>query len=229
MRSRTYAFIICSPHGRTGVTTMARLLADYYLHTGRPFTGYDTDPHESPFAGHFPQAVTVADLGTIQGQIGLFDNLLTDDRTTRIVDVWSRSWKQFFDIAAETDFFAEAARRDVTPFVFFLADGTEASVEAAEALRAAYPDVALAVVGNEGAAPIGEGAVDHLSRYPAEHTFEIKALDPLVRRVMEAPDFSFSQFLAEPDGPMSIVVRATLRGWLLRGLPAIAEFRIARG
>ena len=215
MRSRSYAFIICSPHGRTGVTTMARLFGDYYQHTGRSFLGYDTDPHESPFAASFPHAVTVADIATIQGQIALFDDLLRWDDKPRIIDVWGRSWKRFFDIAAETDFFAEAQRRDITPFIFYLADPSELSVETAEALRAAYPDIAMAVVGNEGAAPIGADVLDHLARYPAEHTFEIRALDPLVKRVIETPGFSFSQFLASPDDSMSIVVRASLRAWLM--------------
>jgi hypothetical protein len=222
MKARTYAFIICSPHSRTGVTTIARLLGDYYVHTGRSFIGFDTDPHESRFAYQFPECVSIADLATIQGQIGLFDNLLLADRVTRIVDVWSRSWKTFFDIASTTDFFAEAMRRDVTPYVLFVADGSEKSLEAAETMHALWPDLGIAVVGNEGAAPIGPGALDHLARYPATHTFEIPPLDPIVQRVIEEPDFSFSRFLAAPPDQMSIVIRASLRAWLL---PIFQQFQ----
>jgi len=222
MRARTYAFIICSPHPRTGVTTMARLLADYYTHIGRSFIGYDTDPHDSVFARYFPEQVSVADLATINGQIGLFDNLLVADHITRIVDVWGRSWRSFFEIVESTDFFSEALRRDVTPVMIFVADGSETSLKAAETIHAQWPDVWMAVVGNEGAAPIGSGALDHLARFPAMHTFEIKALDPIVRRVIEAPDFSFSRFLAQPEAEMSIVIRASLRAWLL---PVFQQFQ----
>ena len=226
MKTRTYAYIFCSLHPRTGTTTAARLLADFYTHTGRDFIGFDTDPHESPFANYFPAQTSVADLSTIQGQIALFDNLLLADWTPRIVDVWSRSWKSFFEIASNTDFFGEAARRGVTPFIFFVADGTEASLEAAENIRAQWPDVGMAVVGNEGAAPIGQHALDQLARYPASHTFEIRALDPVVRRVIEAPDFSFSQFLAEPQDQMSIVIRASLRAWLLPIFQQLQSFEL---
>ncbi len=226
MRARTYIFIVCSPHPRTGVSTAARLLADFYLHTGRAFAGFDTDPHESPFANYFPANVTVADLANIQGQIALFDNLLLADQMPRIVDVWSRSWRTFFDIASSTDFFGEAQRRGVTPFILFAADGSESSLETAEHLREQWPDIGMAVIGNEGAAPIGAGAIDHLERYPASHVFEIKALDPVVRKVIEAPDFSFSQFLAEPQDQMSIVVRASLRAWLLPIFQQLQSFEL---
>ncbi len=222
MRARTYVFIICSPHPRTGVSTTARLLADFYIHTRRIFAGFDTDPHESPFANYFPASVGIADLANIQGQIDLFDNLLLADEIPRIVDVWSRSWKTFFDIAGSTDFFGEAQRRGVTPFILYVADGSESSLEIAEHLHAQWPDINMAIVGNEGAAPIGAGAIDHLERYPAMHVFEIKTLDPVVRKVIEAADFSFSQFLAEPQDQMSIVVRASLRAWLL---PVFQQFQ----
>ncbi len=222
MKTRTYAYIVCSPHPRTGVTTVARLLADFHGHSGRSFTGFDTDPHDSRFALAFPEQVAVADIATIKGQIALFDNLLVADNSPRIVDVWNRSWGRFMDIAAASGFFDEALQRDVTPFFIFAADGSEASIEAAENLRAQWPEIGMAVVSNEGAAPIENGALDHLARYPADHTFEIRALDPVMRRMIEDPGFSFARFLDEPQDQMSIVVRSGLRSWLL---PVFQQFQ----
>lgn len=222
MSSRTHAFIVCSSHGRTGVTTMARLFADFHVHTAQAFAGFDTDPHESQFAQCFPRDVSVADLATIQGQIALFDNLLLADGVPKIVDVWARAWRTFFDIAATTEFFPEAARRGVRPYLLYVPDGSENALRIVEDMLAQWPELGLAVVGNEGAAPLGAGGLDYLARFPASHTFEIKALDPLVRRAIEDPGFSFSRFLAAPADSMSIVVRASLRAWLM---PIFQQFQ----
>jgi len=222
MSARTHAFIVCSPHARTGVTTVARLFADFYAYTKQPFVGFDTDPHESQFAQSFPRDVSVADLATIQGQVALFDNLLLTDGVPKIVDVWTRAWRSFFDIATTTEFFAEAGKRGVRPYLLYIPDGSESALQTAEDMLAKWPELGLAVVGNEGAAPLGSNGLDYLARFPAVHTFEIKALDPLVRRAIEDPGFSFSKFLTEPSDSMSIVVRASLRAWLM---PVFQQFQ----
>jgi hypothetical protein len=222
MKARSHAFIVCSPNGRTGVTTTARLFADFYTQTGQRFRGFDTDPHDCSFANYFPGEVAVADLQTIQGQIALFDNLLIDDGVPRIVDVWSRAWRTFFDIATNTDFFDEALRRGVMPYVLFHADGSDHALKVALDMKTRWPGIGMAVVANEGTAPLGPNGLDHLAQYPATHTFEIRALEPVVRRAIEDPQFSFARFLAEPPEHMSIVIRASLRAWLL---PIFQQFQ----
>ena len=42
----------------------------------------------------------------------------------------------------------------------------------------------------------------------------VRALDPVLRRVIEDPGFSLFDFMAEPPDDMSIVVRAALRAWI---------------
>lgn len=215
MRAQNYVFIVCALRSRSGTTTTARLLADYFLKSGRAFRGFDTDPHESDFAQFFPADVVIADIATVQGQMALFDSLVIADGVPKIVDIWSRARAGFFDIAAATDFFAEAARRNVTPFLFFMADGSEQSVELAQTLKARWPEVDMAVALNEGAAPVPD-VLDCLERYPASYTIEIPPLDPVVRRVIENPEFSISRFLDEPPQDMSIIIRAGLRHWVLQ-------------
>jgi hypothetical protein len=222
MSARTHAFIVCSPHARTGVTTFARLFADFFTYTRQPFVGFDTDPHESTFAQCFLRDVAVADLATIQGQVALFDNLLLTDGIPKVVDVWTRAWRSFFDIATSTEFFAEAARRGVRPYLLYIPDGSEQALQTVEDMLTKWPELGLAVIGNEGTVPLGAGGLDYLARFPAVHTFELKALDPVVRRAIEDPGFSFSKFLLDQNDAMSIVVRASLRSWLL---PIFQQFQ----
>src|SRR5512139_3281584 len=98
MRRRTLVFFVCSPHPRTGVTTAARLLTDYYLSRGVPVEGFDTDSREPCYALLFPALSRVVDVSDVRGQITLFDRLLVANDTPKIVDVWSRSFDSFYSV-----------------------------------------------------------------------------------------------------------------------------------
>ncbi|SEF03549.1 hypothetical protein SAMN05519104_7982 [Rhizobiales bacterium GAS188] len=78
MEQRTRVYICSSPNKRTGTTTTARLLTDYFIFNGRNFAGFDTDPHEADYGARFPQAVTIVDVAKVQGQVAMFDRLLVD-------------------------------------------------------------------------------------------------------------------------------------------------------
>ncbi len=95
MEQKTRVYICCSPHKRTGATTTARLLSDYLIFNGRGFAGFDPDPHDPDYGARFPEAVTIADAATIEGQVAMFDRLLVHDETPKIVDVWHRSYSRF--------------------------------------------------------------------------------------------------------------------------------------
>ena len=75
-RAETFVFISCSPHGRAGTSTTARLLSDYYLATRRDFIGFDADPHEPDYAPRFGERVASVDIAEVQGQIRMIDRLL---------------------------------------------------------------------------------------------------------------------------------------------------------
>ncbi|MBM3609819.1 MAG: hypothetical protein FJX29_15480, partial [Alphaproteobacteria bacterium] len=165
MRERTFVHIFCSPAYRAGTTTAARLFADYHLVNSRSFLGFDTDPHDSAFARFFPRESQIVELNNIQGQIALFDTLLQPDRIPKIVDVWSRTWRQFTTLAQETGFFAEARRRDVTPVIYYTVVPGETALAGARWIAENWPDVILIAVNNEGAAPLAPHALDILARY----------------------------------------------------------------
>jgi hypothetical protein len=222
MRRRTLVFIICSPHSRTGVTTAARLLTDFYLSRGDTVEGFDTDSREPHYGALFPDIARVVDVDDIKGQISLFDRLLVPNETPKIVDVWHRSYERFFSTIEEIGFIEEARRHAVEPIILFQADATESAATNASSLNAAWPDVWMTVVHNEGAAPLGPMAHEILSRYPARSKFVIPGLEGPIARALDDPELSLSGFLLEPPADMSIVVRAALKAWIA---PIFTQFQ----
>lgn len=222
MRRRTFVFVACSPHPRTGVSTTARLLTDFYLSRQAPVEGFDTDPHEPRYGELFPDCVRIVDATDIRGQISLFDRLLVHDEVPKIIDVWHRSYERFFATVKEIGFVEEARRHGVEPVILFHVDPTEATLARALALSAAWSDVTMVAVHNEGASPLGARAHEILARYPSSRKFVIAPLEGPVAKTLDQPDFSLSRFLLAPPSDMSIVVRAALKAWIA---PIFTQFQ----
>ncbi|MBX9759690.1 MAG: hypothetical protein K2Y29_13025 [Beijerinckiaceae bacterium] len=215
-------YIVCAPHPRVGVTTIARLLGEWCAFNSRPFEVYDTDSHFAPMQKWFSPQARAADLDSVHGQIALFDSLLVNDGAWRVVDVWCRSYRTFFELAAEIGFFQEAHARGVPVYVLFAADCSEDSIGEAALVAAQAPHASLLIVANEGAAPLGADSHDWLSRYPGAAGFRIGPIDPAVQAIVEAGEFALSDFVAQPPQHLSLVVRARLREWVSR---AFAQFK----
>lgn len=222
MGRRSLVYFVCSLHSRTGVTTAARLLTDYYLSHNIEVEGFDTDAREPCYATLFPGRVRVVDIGDVRGQISLFDRLLVPDETPKVVDVWHRSYEQLFSTIAEIGFFEEAQRIGVEPIMLFQADTTERAAISAASIHTTWPDLWMTVIHNEGAAPLGAGALDILARYPTRGKFVIPRLEGPIAKLLEDVDLSLSTFLLEPPADMSIVVRAALKAWLA---PIFTQFQ----
>ena len=215
-------YIVCAPHPRVGVTTAARLLAEWCAFNARPFEVFDTDSHFAPMQAWFPRQARRADLTSVHGQIALFDSLLVNDGAWRVVDVWCRSYRAFFDLAAEIGFFQEAHARGVPVYVLFAADRSEDSITQAFDVARRGPEATMLIVANDGAAPLGEDCLDWLARYPSPNGFRIAPIDPAVRGVVEGGEYPLTCFVSEPPQHLSLVVRARLREWVSR---AFAQFK----
>jgi hypothetical protein len=222
MERSTRVYICCSPHKRTGTTTTARLLTDYFIASGKDVLGFDTDPHEPDYGARFPRVVTVVDAARVQGQVAMFDRLLVHDETPKIVDVWHRSYEAFLETVEQIGFMEEARRTTIQPIALFHADATAASLAAAHALSRRWPELPMVVVTNKGAAPLGQDGVNILAQFPSARRFVIGALDASSRMAFEAPGFSMSAFLLSPPSDLSIVVGTALRAWVA---PILTQFR----
>jgi NAD(P)-dependent dehydrogenase (short-subunit alcohol dehydrogenase family) len=188
--------------------------------------GYDTDPQEAPFALRFPTAAHVADLRSIQGQMAVFDHMLDHGGCDFVIDVWSRSFLPFFEVARSVSFFREAEARGLAPCIVYHADASDLARETARELAALWPGVDLLIVHNAGAAELGDDVPAVLKNYPGQRALHVPALDPFLRRLIDEPGFSLSGFLRAPPENMSLVVRAALHAWLSRVFDQITSYEL---
>jgi hypothetical protein len=147
---------------------------------------------------------------------------------TKIVDVWHRGFQRFFATVRDIGFIEEARRNGIEPIVLFHADGGESALASAQSLHAAWPEVPLIVVNNDGARPLGPEAADILRRYPARHKFVVTALPGPVANILDDPSLSLSRFLHAPPTDMSIVVRAALKSWIAPIFTQFKSFELRR-
>ena len=214
MTRATACFICCGLNPRLGVTTTARLLADFHLGLGRSFLGFDADPVDRSFAVHFERATVVVDLDKVPGQMALFDRLLVPDAQPRIIDLHHRVFTRFFAVAEQIGFQQEAHRNGMEPIIIFHVDATNESLAAARKLAQRRPSIRCVFAADRGAPSAGTHAYEWLARYPAEEKLVIGALDSETRALFDRPEFSLGRMLEAPPTTHSIVHLTALKAWL---------------
>ena len=123
-------YIIASPRPRVGKTLLARLLIEFLYSRSRPLVGYDLNPRESLLAERFlPTVVWPVDITSTRGQMELFDRLIADTASTKIIDLGSPLFDHFFDVIREIGFIQEARRLSMEPIVFLIADPAQTTVQ----------------------------------------------------------------------------------------------------
>src|ERR1044071_6951438 len=110
MSLRSFITVVTSPRPRVGKTLIARLMADFHLHNGRAIAAFDINGDDSALSQFIPNHAAPADIGEIHGQMALFDRLVADDGTYKVVDLGHSAFKPFFDVAKQIDFAAEVGR-----------------------------------------------------------------------------------------------------------------------
>jgi hypothetical protein len=207
--------IIASPRARVGKTLLARLLADFHMREGRKVEAFDLNAGEGTLAQFAPALTTVSDIGSVQGQMALFDRLIAADEVTRIVDLGHAAFEAFFTVARKIGFVEEARRRAIAPAILYLITPDATAVEAFHALRRHFADALLSPVHNEVFGP-----ARHRGKYEAfggGALARLPALAPGLRRYIETPPFSFADLAALPPA-----AEEELQAWLRR---AYREFR----
>lgn len=199
--------IVASPRPRVGKTLLARLLMEYVLDNKRPLVGFDLNPHEPMLAGRFPTLVWPVDIGDIRGQMELFDRLVADATSTKIIDLGYRSFEQFFSVVGDIGFAQEAARRGMDTVVFFLTDQAIATVRIYATLRDRMPAI-FQPVHNEFASLMA-ASEDFPPTRPECGIIRMPRLSQVVRGVVDRPSFAFNTYMAnQPGGPTEI------HGWI---------------
>ena len=96
MSFRSSITIVASPRPRVGKTLLARLLADFHLHEGRSVAAFDLNVGERTLVQFLPEKTTIATIRDINGQMALFDRLIADEDTSKVIDLGHELFEVFF-------------------------------------------------------------------------------------------------------------------------------------
>ena len=215
MSFRNSVTIVASPRPRVGKTLLARLLTDFHLQEGRAVAAFDLNAGEGTLAQFLPEHVTRSAIDDIKGQMALFDRLIADDGTTKIVDLGHASFEPFFALAHQFGFAEEARSRGIAPAVLYLLTPDRTSVEAYRSLRSRLSEAMLVPVHNEIL-----GAAQYRDKYglmgSATAVVRLPVLAPSLRKYVETPPFSFadSRLAVALDEPIDVNIE--LQRWLRR-------------
>jgi hypothetical protein len=213
MSFRNSVTIIASPRPRVGKTLLARLLTDFHVYEGRKVAAFDLNSGEGTLAQFLPEHAATAEIVDIQGQMALFDRLIADDDTTKVVDLGHEVFASFFAVAKQIGFAEEARRRGIAPAILFMITPDNTSVEAYRGLRTRLPHAALTPVHNE---MLGSG--QHRDRYltigSGAAQLKLPALAPGLRRYIEKPPFSFSESNLANAKDIPLDTHIELQRWL---------------
>jgi hypothetical protein len=204
MAQRTPLYIVASPRPRVGKTLIARLLIEFFRYSNRTVVGYDLNPMDPALAGHFERLVWTLDIADTRGQMALFDRLLADPATATIIDLGCGPLERFFAVMTEIGFAEEAQRRLIEPVVLYLTDRTPAAARIYAQLRGRSAAITFVPVHNEAVSITFEQ--ENFPPTRAEcRMIRIPRLSPIVRGVIDRPNFSFGAYLSEqPGGPTEI-------------------------
>jgi hypothetical protein len=201
-------YIVASPRPRVGKTLIARLLIEYFRSDGRPLVGYDLHPREPALAARYPHLVWALDIGDTRGQMALFDRLIADNTSTKVIDLGYGPFDQFFAVMAEIGFVQEARRRQIEPIVLYVTDPAPATAHTYAELRRRLPATTFVPVHNESVS-IMFAKEDFLPTRAECGVIRIPRLSPIVRGVIDRPSFSFGAYMKkQPGGPTEV------HGWI---------------
>jgi hypothetical protein len=209
-------YVICSPQRCVGKTLLARLLAEFHLIDDRPVTAFDLADEGPQLADYLPGCTTVADISDAPGQMALFDRIVADRQTAKIIDLSHRTFKDFFTIAEKIGFFAEARRQGIEPLILFMIDPGPKSAKAYTILRRWFNEASLLPVRNQLVAK----GIPYCAAFPNESavsvSLEIPVLGASLKTLVGQQSFSFARFWRAT--PISLPVRLDdeLRAWIKR-------------
>jgi hypothetical protein len=214
MSFRSSITIVASPRPRVGKTLLARLLADFHQQQGRAVATFDLNAGEKTLEQFLPEKTTTASIRDINGQIALFDRLVADENTTKVIDLGHESFESFFAVTHQIGFVEEARSRSIGVAILFTMTPDKTSVDAYRNLRARFSHATLAPVHNEMLGP-----AQHRDKYPlasGSPVVRIPVLARGLRRYIETPPFSFATSqLADAVG-VPVSAHAEIQRWLRR-------------
>ena len=226
MSRPTHVYIVASPRPRSGKTLLARALSEFFRADGRPVRAFDLDTMDGALRAFLPELVVRADIGETRGQVALFDELIINNETPKVVDVSAHCYDAFFTVVEQIDFAIEAPRQSVDPIILFCANAEPQSAKAFAQLHTRFPGATLVPVYNDG---IVRGFSLRNDFPPTSATalpLRLPAMSPSLRAIIEAKPFSFADFRRDAPAGMSELLANELASWLRRVYLQIREMEL---
>lgn len=198
MSGSSHVFVVCSARPRVGKTLVARLIADFYRSNARQMTAYDLEPFEPTLIEFLPGIATHISLANTRGQVALFDRLIENDGTAKIIDLGHLALDKFFTIAFDIDFAAEARRRGISAMVMYVADQTTIGLKTYSILRDKLPDFGFVPVYNDAVARGTEFRKQFPARAGGLAPLHIPQMSSSLRTIVDRRPFSFAEVLTRP-------------------------------
>jgi hypothetical protein len=210
----TPLYIVCSPCRCVGTTLISRLLTEFYVVKDRPVAAFDLADEGPQLIDYLPKFATIAEIGDIHGQMALFDRLIAESGTPRVIDVGHRSFKKFFTILRDIGFFDEARRHSIETLILFIVNPSAASSEAYAMLRRQFTQIYFITVRNQIKVNTIARRVVSPSATTLPSSLDIPALGFSLRALIDRESFSFSRFWQVTPAGLPDAVDNQLRGWL---------------
>lgn len=210
-------YIVCSPRQRVGKTLIARVLTEFILADGRSAVAFDLNPNNAALYGFLPRYAALADLSTTRGQMALFDELISEDEVTKVIDLGDESFEKFFTLLRQLGLVDEARRRGIEVVTLFIGDPDPRSTHSYTDLRRSFFRMALVPVYNEQIASVQNYMENFPNPVAGERAVRIPVLSPFLKSIVDKPGFSFDDYLERQTG-----MRTELHEWIEQ---TFVEFR----
>lgn len=145
----TPLYVVCSPFRRVGKTLVARLLTEFHVLHHQPVTAFDLADEGPQLSDYLPEYTTLSDITKTLGQMALFDRIIADTDSVKVIDLSHRMFNGFFSLVTKIRFFEEAQRHRIEPVVLFIIDVDPKSSAAYGMLRRTLVEACLLPVRNK--------------------------------------------------------------------------------
>jgi hypothetical protein len=219
---RTSIFIVASPRPQVGKTFIARLLIDFLRLQGGVPMAFDLNPDGDALRDYLPTLTLAAEVDDTPGQMALFDRMILNDGTPKVVDVGAASFDRFFKVVQDIRFIKGAERRSIDAIILFVADLHPVAIKAYADLQRRFPGALLVPVLND--AIVKDRTLR--DKFPFTRTatvpLQITALSPTLKAQIERSGCSFADVHDDMPLKIPLALAYELRAWTRR---TFVEFR----